>query len=44
VSWAGQAQQKSTAPILQLDVFDYDIASANDFLGQRLLYEYDLLR
>lgn len=37
-------QAKSSAPLLRLDVWDYDIASAHDFLGQKLFYEHDLLR
>ena len=34
----------SSAPILRLDVFDYDVLSKNDFLGQKVFYELDLLK
>ena len=34
----------SSAPILRLDVFDYDAMSRNDFLGQKTFYEIDLLK
>jgi hypothetical protein len=40
----GGAQARSSAPLLRLDVWDYDMSSAHDFLGQKLLYEIDLLR
>lgn len=38
------SQASKTSPVLRLDVYDYDAVSRNDFLGQKIFYEIDLLR